>query len=114
MTVESYRFGQMVIDGRTYHRDVMILPGRVCDGWWRETGHRLSIADLEEAFKAKAQVLVIGTGFSGLMQVPAETSRELGQRGIELHVLHTAGAWALYNQLVSGDRRVVAAFHLSC
>ena len=81
--VESYRFGHIVIDGRTYDRDVVILPGRVWDGWWREQGHRLAVADLGQVFDAQPEVVVVGTGFFGLMQVPAETREELEKQGIE-------------------------------
>jgi hypothetical protein len=114
MTIESYGFGEMAIDGQTYDRDLIIMPDRVWDSWWREEGHRLSVADLKEVFEAEPEVLIVGTGFYDRMHVPVETSREVEKRGIELHVLSTGKAWALYNQLESTDRRVVAAFHLTC
>jgi hypothetical protein len=114
MEIQAYSFGKITIDGRTYSRDVMILPDRVWDGWRRETGHRLAIGDLEEAFKAGIEVLIVGTGFFGLMAVPTETSGELEKRGIEVHAMPTPKAWALYNELRSGERRVIAAFHLAC
>ncbi len=114
MEIEEYSFGKITIDGCTYTRDVLILPDRVWDGWWRETGHRLVIGDLEEAFKAGVEVLIVGTGFFGLMSVPAETSKELEKRGIELHVVPTPKAWVLYNELRSRECTVAAALHLSC
>ena len=114
ITVESYRFGHVVVDGRAYDRDVVILPDRVWDGWWREQGHRLAVVDLKEVFDAQPEVLVVGTGFFGLMQVPAETREDIEKRGIELHVGLTPKAWALYNQLSEQGRKAVAALHLSC
>jgi hypothetical protein len=112
--IERYAFGQITVDGQTYTRDVIITPDRVWDGWWREEGHRLSIADLEEALKAQPKVLVVGTGYYDMMQVPSETREKVRKRGIDLHVLPTRRAWKLYNQLASGERKTVAAFHLSC
>ena len=114
MRIEDYAFGSIVIDGQSYQRDLIVTPEGICAGWWREEGHRLSIADLEEAFKADPEVLLVGTGAYGLMRVPAETSREIESRGIELRVAPTGKAWALYNQLQSSGRRIVAAFHLTC
>jgi hypothetical protein len=114
MEIQAYSFGKITIDGRTYNRDVMILPDRVWDGWWRETGHRLAIADLEEAFEAGVEVLVVGTGFFGLMSVPTEVGEELASRGIEMHTMPTPKAWALYNELRSRKYRVVAALHVAC
>jgi hypothetical protein len=121
--IERYAFGQITIDGQTYTSDVIIAPGQhnkfqVWDGWWREEGHCLSIADLEKAFarsdRAQPDVLLVGTGHSGRMKVPSETREEIQRRGIELHVLPTGQAWTLYNQLASGGRKVVAVFHLTC
>ena len=114
MEIQACSFGRITIDGQMYNRDVLILPDRVWDGWWRAAGHRLAIVDLEEAFQAGAEVLVVGTGFFGRMSVPDETRDGLEERGIEVHVLPTPRAWALYNEPRSAGRRVAAALHLSC
>lgn len=114
MVIESYAFGKIVIDGQIYERDVILTRDRVWDGWWREEGHRLSIADLGQAFTTDPEILVVGTGSFGFMRVPDETRKEIERRGIELHVLPTGKAWALYNQIESQGQRVVAAFHLTC
>ena len=114
MAVDGYNFGKITIDGQTYSRDVIISPGKVWDGWWREEGHSLSVVDLEEAFKSNPKVLVVGTGFFGLMQVPMETRQEVQKRGIEFHALPTRKALRVYNQIASSKEGVVAAFHLSC
>ena len=112
--VQSYRFGRIVVDGETYTRDPLLLPDRVLAGWWREEGHRLSIADLQEVLDAGPEVLVIGTGAYGLMKVPQETREALQGKGIELHIARTGEAWQLYNRLVQANRRAAAAFHLTC
>jgi hypothetical protein len=114
MVIDQYAFGKIVIDGQTYTRDVILTPGQVWDGWWRERGHSLSLTDLEKAFQAHPGVLIVGTGAMGRMRVPAETRQEVERRGIELHVLPTGKAWALYNELEPGGRKVVAALHLAC
>ena len=114
MVIESYTFGKIVVDGQLYERDIIMARDRVWDGWWREEGHRLSIADLEQAFTMEPEILVVGTGSFGLMNVPNETRKEIERRGIELHVLRTGKAYELYNRLELGGRRVVAALHLAC
>jgi hypothetical protein len=114
MVIDRYSFGTIVIDGQTYTRDVILTPDRVWDGWWRERGHCLSPADLEKAFEADPGVLIVGTGAIGRMRVPIETRQEIERRGIELYVLPTGKAWALYNELESGGRKVIAALHLAC
>lgn len=114
MTIERYAFGEIVIDGQTYTRDLILTRDRVWDGWWREQGHCLSLVDLKDAFESDPDVLIVGTGAVARMRVPVETSREIERRGIELHVLPTGKAWALYNELEAGGCKVVAALHLTC
>jgi len=55
--IDSYRFGRIVVDGVEYTRDLIILPGRVEGGWWREEGHRLGLGDLGEALAAEPEAL---------------------------------------------------------
>ena len=113
MKIESYSFGNITIDGRTYTSDVIIYPERVDSSWWRKEGHNLNIVDLNNVIKAGPDVLVVGTGSSGLMKVPKETISHLESKGIEVHVALTARAVELFNKLQS-NRKVIAAFHLTC
>lgn len=34
--IDSYRFGRIVIDGVLPTKAVILLPGRVIGGWWRQ------------------------------------------------------------------------------
>lgn len=111
--IESYDFGQITINGRRYHRDVIIFPDNVKDGWWRREGHRLSLEDLKDVFEAEPEVLVIGTGYSGLMKVPQEVKDHVKSRNIELVVENTRQACQTYNRLRQ-SMKVIAAFHLTC
>ena len=112
--VDSYGFGEMVVDGRRYTSDLIIRPDGVLDGWWRKEGHRLHLEDLDKALEAEPEVLVVGTGYAGLMKVPKDVREALSARGIEVVVESTRKAWRTYNRLVEEGRRVVAAFHLTC
>jgi hypothetical protein len=111
--ITHYSFGSITVDGKTYASDVIIYPDRVNPSWWRNQGHRLQPADLGEVVESGIKTLVIGTGASGLMQVPKETVRFLESKGIEAHALKTSDAVEFYNR-TSGDRPVVAALHLTC
>lgn len=119
MIIESYDFGVLRIDGKEYHSDVMIYPessrggGRVDGGWWRKEGHRLDRTDLDDVVNVKPEVLVVGTGYYGRMEVPTETREFLKDAGIELCAEPTRQACEKYNQL-KGVRKVAAALHLTC
>jgi hypothetical protein len=111
--IESYRFGEIVVDGETHSKDLIILPDRVLGGWWREGGHKLQPADLEAVFEAEPEVLVVGQGAYGRMRVPAETKRTIEEQGIELIAQTTKKAIETYNEM-RATRPVAAALHLTC
>ncbi len=113
MRIELYSFGKIVIDGRTYTSDVIIYPGRVDASWWRKEGHYLQAADLTDVINAMPDILIVGTGYSGVMTVPEETIRFVRSKGIEMKIERTGKAVELYNTPVKG-RKVIAAMHLTC
>ncbi|MEE8402920.1 MAG: MTH938/NDUFAF3 family protein [Candidatus Hydrothermarchaeaceae archaeon] len=109
--IESYDFGRIVIDGRTYTRDVLIFPDRVLGSWWRKEGHSLSVEDLKEVLEFGPKTLVIGTGRSGPLKVKDETRERLESEGIEVIVESTGKACDVLNSL---GPNAAGAFHLTC
>ncbi len=114
MRIDHYKFGEIVIDGQAYNRDLLILADRVATGWWRGEGHKLALADLGEVLADPPQVLVVGTGRYGRMSVPPETQQALAAQDVELVARPTKAACQTYNEMVSAGKRVVAALHLTC
>lgn len=112
--IEFYEFGVIVINGKRYTNDIIIFKERVMDKWWRKEGHRLAVEDLQDALKAKPQVVVVGTGYSGLMKVPNEVKQHLDKLGIRLVVKKTSDATRTFNELSESGEKVVAALHLTC
>lgn len=111
--IDSYRFGNITIDGQTYNKDVIIFPDRVMSNWWREQGHSLSMNDLQEVIDAQPKVLIVGTGTFGRMKIPTETLAELQASGVEVIAAKTEKACQFYNQR-KDDSGVIAALHLTC
>lgn len=111
--IESYRFGQLVVDGKSYDRDVIILPDQVQGGWWRQEGHALHAADLDAVFDARPDLLVVGQGAYGRMRITEDARQSLDAAGIELISQPTEQACQSYNHLRE-QRVVAAALHLTC
>jgi len=82
--IDSYEFGRIVINGKRYDSDLIVFFDKVRSGWWRKEGHRLHVEDLKDVLEVKPEVLVVGTGYSGLMAVPSETRKYVESEGIEL------------------------------
>ena len=114
MHVDSYQFGQIVIDGTSYNRDCVILGDCVQANWWRKQGHLLAVEDLQPVLAAKPSVLVVGCGTSRMMKISEETRQVLQQQNIELIVLKTDEAVETFNELAEKSLDVAAALHLTC
>jgi len=114
--IDSYRFGTIVVSGKSWTSDVIILPDRVIDGWQRRGGHRLYVEDLKDALNAepRPESLVVGTGYLGLMKVSTEVEEALRTRRIGFMAQRTKQACKTFNDLLKSGRRAVAALHLTC
>jgi hypothetical protein len=111
--IESYSFGRLVLSGKAYTSDLIIYPDRINPSWWRKTGHRLCLQDLQEVLEENLEVLVVGTGYMGLMKVEEEVKRYAETHGFQLIVEKTKKAVEIYNSLYT-HKRTVGAFHLTC
>jgi len=114
MEIDHYTFGRIGVSGREYDADIIIFPNHVQERWWRRQGHRLAQEDLETVIANAPQLLVIGTGYYGRMQVPEETLATLQAEGIEVRVSKTSEAIAEFNRLQRDCARIVAALYLTC
>ncbi len=113
MRIDSYTFGQLTVQGKTYTSDVIIYPESVHASWWRKEGHTLQIIDVKEALDRKPDILIIGTGYAGILSVPEAVRKSILSEGIELHVEKTGKAVELFNAL-QGKAVTIAALHLTC
>lgn len=114
MHIDSYQFGKIVIDGKSYDSDLIILGDTVQSDWWRKQGHSLAAEDLKSILKAKPSVLVVGCGASGLMDVPDQTRQALKERDIQLEAFDSYKAVQRFNEFSEAGVKVAAALHLTC
>jgi hypothetical protein len=114
MRIDSYQFGNIVIDGVNYSSDCLILGGTVRANWWRKRGHLLSAEDLQPVIAAKPSVLIVGCGASGLMKISDEVRQVLLEEDIQLEAVDTAKAVERFNELSQTGVDIAAALHLTC
>ncbi len=114
MVIDSFAFGNIVIDGRCYASDLIIYPdGKIVDGWWRSSGHLLTENDIEELIAASPEIIVVGTGTSGMMRLASGLEQSLSKKGIGMVAAPCREALVCFNEL-SPSRKVGAGFHLTC
>jgi len=103
----------MVISGKAYTSDLIIFPDRIDPSWWRKSGHRLCVEDLKDVLQEDLEVLVVGTGYTGVMKVKKEVTQYTKSHGIELIIEKTKKAVERYNSIFS-QKKTIGAFHLTC
>ncbi|MFC2076186.1 Mth938-like domain-containing protein [candidate division KSB1 bacterium] len=111
--IDSYSFGEITVDGHRYLSDLIIYPDRVDDAWWRIEGHRLQVDDLRDVPGETADLIVIGTGAYGMVEVEPEVLKLLEERGVPVQIDKTEKACLTYNCSCLG-KRVIALLHLTC
>ena len=115
--IESLDWGRLEVDGFLLFRDAKVYPGGAREWDWTETGTHhvpgIQPADVEELLQHGARVIVLSRGQQQRLQVAPETLELLKERGIEIHVLETRQAVALYNRL-RVDSAVAGLFHTTC
>lgn len=111
--IDSYSFGNIVVDGEGYSSDLKIFPEKIIDDWWRREGHKIHPEDIEEILEFSPEVLIIGTGAYGRVEVPKKTVHILKEQGIETIAKNTEEACQKYNEICN-EKEVVAALHLTC
>jgi len=112
--IDSCSFGTLVIDGKTYTDDLIILPeGEILKPWRRKRGHQLSMDDLRELIDSSPEVIVVGTGVSGGVIPDRNLEKNLAELTIEFIAASNEEAIRVFNELVAINR-VGAGFHLTC
>lgn len=112
--IDQYSFGSIDIGGKRYETDVIIYPDRVQPNWWRKEGHRLRLEDIADVLADPPEVLVVGRGEPGRMEVDARVAEALDRLNVQLVEAPTGAACDRFNELSQEGRRVVAALHLTC
>ena len=112
MKIEAYRFGEIEIDGKVYEHDV-ILTGSEVRCWIRKESHNVFWEEVAGLLDFSPEVIVIGTGAVGVMNVPPKVVDRLRHRGVGVIVERTGKACEIFNE-TSKEKKVAAALHLTC
>jgi len=116
--IDSFNFGFIVVDGKQYICDVVILPdGKVKEreaSKARLGSHTITWSDVASMANQQPEVVVIGTGTSALAKLSADVGINLGRANLNLLVLPSFQAVEKFNQLADEGKRVAALIHITC
>ncbi|MCD6528321.1 hypothetical protein J7K44_01645 [bacterium] len=112
--IKEYHFGFITIDDESYDYDVEVRwIGEVLK-WWRQESHIVDVGDIKRAVEENPEVIVIGTGESGMAKVTNEAKEEIISKGIRLIIEKTGQAVKSFNKEEEKKRKVIGLFHLTC
>ena len=113
--IQHYDFGEIIVDGTRYKRDLIVGERVIKSDWWRREGHKLYLEDLVDVLEAYCpEILVVGTGYYGYISVQEDLLKYARDRGIEVIARPTSEAVEIFNNLSRRGVKVLGAFHLTC
>lgn len=113
MRVESYSFGTIKLNEKVFKNDVIVY-GEFVKEWWRREGHRVCLNDVKDILKLRPEVVVIGTGYYGVVKVDRDVIERLRGEGIDVICEESRRAVETYNRLLKEGKKVALAIHLTC
>ncbi|NPV88206.1 hypothetical protein HPY42_01585 [Coprothermobacteraceae bacterium] len=113
MKIEGISFGEIIVDGRSYHNDIVIC-GDIVQPWQRMSSHRVELDDIKPHMPEGTVLVVFGTGFGQRVIVSPLVKQYLLGRGIGLIEQETPEAVKTFNELVEKGQMVVAFLHVYC
>jgi hypothetical protein len=119
--IERFDWGRFTIRGTVHGeghlgagKDIRIIGGSVT-AWSERKGHLLKPKMITGVYNLGLEVLVIGNGVNGALQVPPDLLDEVRQNGIpDVRVALTPEACRIYNDLYRGGREVAMLAHGTC
>jgi len=112
--IDSTRFGSITINGREYESDVIVTwEGKVKEAE-TETRHMISESELLKLLFERPDVIVIGTGQNGEMEIGKDARKFVKKKRITLVARPTPRAVEKFNQLQKSGKKVVAYMHVTC
>ena len=114
VVINSTRFGSVTIDGKIYDREdnyIVFWDGEMI-GLHTAERHLFGKPELEMILKKKPEMVVVGTGVSGLLRVSEEVKTLCREKGIEFIEMVSREAIIKFNKNLG--KRVVAFIHVTC
>ncbi len=112
--IEGTGFGWIVIDGKRYNSDVLILAtGEIKDRYENFSGssHSLSKIEVDILLTGSPEVIIVGTGQAGCLVIPKEIKDYIKKKDVSCLQFPTPEAIKVFNQ---EKRKKSALFHLTC
>ena len=117
--INSTQFGFITIDD-VMHDQVLIVGDLVKERDYTrlkktyDSSHKIGKWEAEELLADNPEMIIIGSGQSGKLEVEQWFLDKMKEHGVEVVVLSTPEATGFYNQKKEEGKRVNALMHTTC
>ena len=116
--INGTSFGSIIIDHEIFDYDVVIsIDGKVNKRKKKlskvvyGTSHRVSDGEISDIYDQDAEIVLVGSGQYGLLELSDKAKYFLESQGCSFEVLPTPEAIDYWN---SNEGKIVAMFHVTC
>lgn len=117
--INSTQFGEITIDNKKYQQ-VLIIEDEVEERKYKKlkelfgTSHKIGDWEIEKLLGNKPEIIIVGTGQNGALEVDEDTAKKLKTNDSELIIVKTPEAIEIYNQKTKENKKVNALMHTTC
>jgi hypothetical protein len=116
--IDDCWFGNITVEGKRYEHDIIIrMSGKVrkrnkqLSKAVHGTAHTLSLIEIRELYRKKAERIIIGTGHEGQVVLSPEAAKFLREQDCRVDLCPTPQAIEQWN---AAEGKVLALFHVTC
>lgn len=117
--IDSVGWGKVKVNGKDYHQ-VLIVGDEVIERDKDKleslfsTTHKIGEWEQEKLLFGNPEVILIASGWSGVLKVDEEFKSKIEEKEIELKVALTGRVVNEYNRLVEQGKKVNCLIHTTC
>ncbi len=117
--IDKVSWGKIRIDGQKYHQ-VLIIDNQVIERDKARlkkllgTDHLIGEWEKGELLSNQPEVILIASGWSGILKVDKKFRDEIKTKGVELKIVLTPRIVKEYHQLVKEGKRINTLIHTTC
>jgi hypothetical protein len=112
VNIDSTKFGEITINGKPYDSDMTVYwNGRLA---FRSKEHVLELGEFMKILREGPEIVVIGTGQTGVVKVSPEVAQLAGNKHVKIYREITPKAVEMFNAFANHGRKVVGIFHVTC
>jgi len=112
--INSTKFGSIVVNNKDYANDVLISYKGLVREYRTSTKHVLSKKELNLILVEDPEIVIIGCGYEGCMQLSSEVVELANMKGMQIITAKTPDAVQKFNELYEKGKNVVAYMHITC